>query len=400
MAGGIAGIAISGNIGAAVEANRIRTQIGDGSTLTAGKNAFIESYLSDYTVDAAGNIAVSGASAAVGATIVTLVKNNDVTVDLGASAISAFRSGYSDPKKSLSGAAVNGVYVGANAKETQFIGAAGMAVSGAGVAVNGEVVTVVNNNRVLVDASRAKLNSVRQEARYTGAYYYEKGYYGRIKPEDVEKYFGVRQLYRIGTGRMVEVNDLSELDRTYSETNDGGNISVVANDDTRQMLLAGGLNASATAAAGAAVVTLVSNKKVKADTGDMTAWKDVSVLALNSDEIRQLAVSAGISAGTAVQVGAAVQVLKSRAIANVGKTVTSKNGSIYVSSDNTTDLTKTAGSAPTCWRRTLKATATTRAKTPWAPRARWTPAPATRARTCPTRIMTTTAARAAARIWT
>ena len=71
-------------------------------------------------------------------------------IDIGGSAV-----------KALSGDSVVGIYVGANAKETQFIGAAGAAVSG-GSSFNGTVAVLVNNNTVIADASRATLTSGEQ----------------------------------------------------------------------------------------------------------------------------------------------------------------------------------------------------------------------------------------------
>ena len=68
---------------------------------------------------------------------------------------------------------------------------------------------------------------------------------------------------------------------------------------------------------------MISNKTIEAAAHDMHADGDVNVIADNLDDIATLALSAGASGGsTAVEIGAAVQVLKSRVKANVGSEVT------------------------------------------------------------------------------
>ena len=283
VAGSVAGSAISGNVGAAVESSQIRARIGDNTALTAGRNALIESYFSDYTVDAAGNIAISGTSPAVGATIVTLVKNNEVATELNVSTITANRNNTS-ATKAQSGADVNGVYVGANAKETMFIGAAGIAASGAGVAANGEVVTVVNNNKVTADASKAILKANGSD----------------------------------------------------------GAIGVIANDDTRQMVLAGGVNVSRTNAAGAAVVSLISGKEIQARAHDLEAATDVDVIASNDDKYTMLNVNAGVSGGNTAALGVSIASFESKVNAEVASSVIAKNGSFNLKANNKSDITGVA----------------------------------------------------------
>ena len=136
--------------------------------------------------------------------------------------------------------------------------------------------------------------------------------------------------------------DVNNVEAAMDYLQNAINVSVVANDDTQQMLLAGGINASGTTAAGAAVVTLVSHKDVQAKAHDMTAAKDVNVTANNSDTIRQLAVSAGVSGETAAELGAVITSLESKANAEVASTVTAKNGSFKLNANNTSDITNVA----------------------------------------------------------
>ena len=296
IAGGVTGVAASGNVNVLVEKNIINMNIARGVTATADKSAALESYFSDFTALAAGSIAISGTSPAVGATVLTVVKNNEVKTGLGQSDITAYAVN-GEAVKSLNGTDVQGVYVGANASETQFLGAAGIVGSGS-AAVNGVVDVLVNNNTVIADASQAALKS----------------------------------LDRFG--------HLEEYTKTVTVPV-GGGVAVQATDDTKQALLAGGVTVGLGAGVGASVVTLVSNKTVKALAHDMDATKDISVTADNKDDVLTIAVSAG-GGSVGVQVGAAVQVLKSKAIAEVGSTVNSSNGGLTIASRNNTTLNNAA----------------------------------------------------------
>jgi len=354
LAGSVGGSSITGNADVLVESSRIHTDIEKGVTAKAGKNALLESYLSDFTVGAAGSIALGG-GAAVGATVLTVVKNNDVRTRLGTSSVTG--SG-PDAVKSLSGEDVKGIFVGANAKETQFLGAAGVAVSGS-AAVNGVVDVLVNNNTVLADASRAKLTS--------GAVDTENVPQIQIRIITHDRIFGRSQSRTVNVdaakaqayieSELAKANDqfsisadvfakgqwLSYKDGLRELTTTPGAVTVKATDDTRQIVLAGGVSAASSAGVGASVVTLVSGKTVKALAHDMTATDDIKVIAENRDDITQAAVSVGIAGTAAVQLGAAVQVLGSKAVAEVGSDVISRSGSVNINSQNTTKLINAAG---------------------------------------------------------
>jgi len=121
----------------------------------------------------------------------------------------------------------------------------------------------------------------------------------------------------------------------------GGDISLIARDDTTQLLLAGGVSASFGSGVGAAVVTVVSGKDVRAEAYRASAAGNLSISAENQDEIDQLAISAGISGASAVQIGAAVQVLRSSAKAKaggMGVALTSQAGNFSLTSQNDVDL--------------------------------------------------------------
>ncbi|MBQ8963249.1 MAG: hypothetical protein IJ089_05575 [Clostridia bacterium] len=378
IAGGVTGAAVSGNVNVLVEKNKINTDIASGVTAEAGNNAVLEAYFSDYTVLAAGSIAVSGTSAAVGATALTVVKNNDVRASLGESDITAEAIG-GGTVKSMNGTSVQGVYVGANASETQLLGAAGIS-GGTSASVNGVVDVLVNNNTVVADASQATLRSplngtksvqqktgekwfwsdkkvtVRAEKNKLWGLIWSDPEFITLKVSELVEMLENNDIRRVSfiDGSGIYIYDASEIDRMkldrygylkeYTETITvpvGGNVTVEANDNTKQALLAGGLSISAGAGVGASVVTLVSNKTVRALAYDVEAAKDVTVSADNNDDVTTIAVSAG-GGSVGVQIGAAVQVMKSSVNAEVRHNVNSSYGGLTVATRNNTSLDNAA----------------------------------------------------------
>ena len=350
LAGAGTGMALSGNAVVLVQNNEIKTTLGENTAARAAKNAVLESYYSDFTVAAAGSVAVSGFSSAVGATVATVVKNNDIGTYLNNASVTAESAG--ETVETLSGAKGKGVYVGANAAETQFVGGAGVAVAG-GSAINGVVAVLVNNNRVISDASRAVLSTdptktfewkydrLRVTYNPVGDSYKYTNWFSMSRLEEyLEKLKAgeLRYLRYTLDGKTYTLTKNSDLELKNLKNYHEGSISVKAEDDTKQLLLAGGLSASLGSGAGAAVVTLVSNKDVEAKAHDMNAHKKIAVSANNRDDITQLAISAGLAGGSGVQIGAAVQVLKSKAIANVDGRVTSLNGDFDLKANNDTTL--------------------------------------------------------------
>ena len=281
------GTGVSGNIQVTVGKSQVNNTIDGATRVKAGGNAVFSSGLKDFFVDAAGSIAVSGGSAGVGAAAVTVVKNNTVTTDLGRSYVHA--DGLT-PATKIQGLNVKGIFVGAYAKATQFIAAAGVGV-GSGSGITGVVVTDVSSNTVKAITTDAVLDA-----------------------------------YQEGSGKDSEVR-------------------VKAKDDTKQTLLAGGLNAGATAGVGASVVTLVSGKTVEALSGVAKATKNVDVTAENEDKVTMVAVSAGGAGTAAVEVGAAVQVLKSKVNATLAKEAHAGTGSVTVFANNYTKLVNAAVTA-------------------------------------------------------
>ena len=272
IAGGVQGSGLSGNVVVLAENNDIGVNIAKGVTAEAGGNVLLESYYQDRVIDVAGSIAASMAGTAVGATVSTVIRRNAVKTELAGSSVTA-KNTKNATTKDLAGKDVSGIFVGASAVETQTIGAAGVAVSG-GAAINGVVNVLVNKNQVIADASQAVLSARGEE-----------------KPAQ--------------DGKQTDVSG-------------GGDVSVIAREDTTQLLLAGGVNGSAGAGVGASVVTVVSGKNVQAAAYRAFAAKKLNIAADNRDEIKQLAISVGVSGGVGVQIGAAVQVLKNKVRADAG----------------------------------------------------------------------------------
>ncbi|MBR3018685.1 MAG: hypothetical protein IKH57_16665 [Clostridia bacterium] len=342
--------AVSGNVAVLAESSKIKVLMGKDNNIYAEKSVNVESYLEDTLIDVAGNIAASNSSAAVGVASVTVIKNNEVTTDLGNSIVKA--SAIGNPVRNKSGEDVRGIYIGANAKETQFVGGAGMAASGGSAAVNGVVTVLVNNNKILSDASKAKMTGreLIQHREWTVDTVYTL-FSGMITPvpfyidlkdtvanELYLSYITNGEFYINSAGKYVQITSVDQVTRKVIDQELIGEISVKAKDDTKQLLLAGSVNASSGFGAGAAVVTLVSNKDVQAKAHEIYDAKNINVSADNKDDIKQLAVSVGVSGGTGVQIGAAVQVLKSKAVAEVDGNITNKEGDFNLTANNDATL--------------------------------------------------------------
>ena len=279
--------AVSGNIQATVGKSVVENKVADKIAVKADGSVAFESDLNDFFVNALGSIAVSGGAAGVGAAVTTVVKNNTVNTDLGASKVYA---GGKDEVTLQNGKKLKGIQVSANAKETQFIAGAGVGV-GSAAGITGIVVTDVTSNTVKTDTTKAILDAYKNAGS--------------------------------------------------NETN----VNVNAADDTRQILLAGGVNVGATAGIGASVVTLVSGKTVSAESGTAKAVNDVNVTADNKDHVTMLAISAGGAGTVAVEVGAAIQVLRSAVKAQLSTEAYSHKGNVNVLANNKTDLFNSAVTA-------------------------------------------------------
>ena len=279
--------AVSGNIQATVGKSVVENKVADKIAVKADGSVAFESDLNDFFVNALGSIAVSGGAAGVGAAILTVVKKNTVETGLGASKV--YAGGKTDVTLK-NGETLKGIQVSANAKETQFIAGAGVGVA-SNAGITGVVVTDVTSNTVKADTTKAILDAYKNA----------------------------------GTNAT--------------------NVNVTANDDTRQILLAGGVNVGATAGIGASVVTLVSGKTVSAESGTAKAVKDVNVTADNKDHVTMLAISAGGAGTVAVEVGAAIQVLRSAVKAQLSTEAYSHKGNVNVLANNKTDLFNSAVTA-------------------------------------------------------
>ena len=369
--GSIVGKAVTGTFQVSVGGSEVKNEIGETLLDAKGKPVLDEngneknnkalnieakngdvSFKTTYDetlVTAAGSIAMANQDKAMGATIVTVVKNNKIFTNLGRSKVTSFGN--------------KGVDVIADAKETQFVGAAGIVLSG-DTSLNGTVAVLVNNNKVKADASQADIEakgSPEEKAVvpiYDRLYelydngtdrYYRDPVTGKIS---LVKYLPItlakaqelqgkgKDIYHYNGSSYIKIGSSQPLtEEKVTKPAKNGVINIKAIDDTKQVLLAGGLSFGLGSAYGATVTTLVSNKKVEAKGGSLHAYKDVNVSATNKDDIIELAVNVGVSGGgNAAQIGAAVQVLKSNAIASVAGKVISDTGSVNLKSMNDTHL--------------------------------------------------------------
>ena len=242
----------------------------------------VKAELSDLTLHSAQNINVASKlvdhTYAIAGTIAA-----GGTAGVGVSAVTVVKkNAVTTDLKNVNADAEGEINVTANAKDTTIVGAAGIAAGGA-AGVTGSAATLVNSNTVRTDTSTSTLRSSERP------------------------------------------------------------ISVDAVDDSVIRMLAGGVNASGTAAVGASAVTMISDKSVDTLIGKaIGVWMDVNVHARadNTDDLQLLAVSAGGAGVAAVEIGAAVQILKSRVHARAMDNIQA-NG-IDIIANNRTKLVNSA----------------------------------------------------------
>ncbi len=272
------GAAVSGNLPIVVGLNTVKTTLNK-VAVEAGGSAAIDSHLKDRAYAIAGTIAASNAGNAMGATAMVVVKENTVKTDLGESSVTA--GGAKTVKLATTGKDYSGVYVDAKVRQTLIAGAAGVAAGGAkGITAN--IVTVVSGNGVGTDASKAALKA------------------------------------------------------------DSGDVTVNAQNDSKQTVFAGGLSIGKSMGIGASVIVNVARNDVKALAHDMDAAGDVNVTADNDDKSILLNVNVGASGGNTAELGVTVTSLESKANAEVASKVTSKEGSFSLKANNTSNITNVA----------------------------------------------------------
>ncbi|MBR3018102.1 MAG: hypothetical protein IKH57_13680 [Clostridia bacterium] len=345
---GASGMAVGGAFNVNVLNREAIVEMGNGSTVTAGGNAAIQAAGKDTKILAGLSAAGGVTGAAVGVTSLTVVKNNEVMADLGNSTVTATAAG--STIKNKSGEDVEGIYVGANAKETQFVGGAGN---------NGVVTVMVNNNKVIADASGAVLTSIAEEKakqrQWTVDTIYIKmdqwayfsvlsGLKGTTASDgDLSGITGTSYYYLDQNGNYALIGNIDDVTKEVDAAGEnGGSVSVKASDDTYQFLLAGGLGVNVGAGEGASMVTLVSNKDVEALGRSISADKDVNVIADNRDKVHGIVASTGASDTSAINFGAAIQVLKSKIIAHADGDVISEAGNFNLAANNTAKLNNVA----------------------------------------------------------
>ena len=288
MGGSVEGLNINGNLVLQKEANKVSTVLGGesaGTTVRAGRNAEIYSRYDDDTKAAAGSVSLANMSAAVGVSDITLIKENAVSTVLGKSRVSAGASSDDAMAELPDGRKVRGIYVGADVSEKQLLVGAGVSLSGS-AGVTATSANVKSENIVLADASAAAL--------------------------------------------------------TTSENAGTGNITVNASDKSKRSLYAGGVNFGLAAGIGATALVVSSENDVKALVKDADASGDLDIGADNEEDLTLLNISGGGSPEAAVEIGATVISLNSRANALTGSGSLLHGSTIHLKATNTTDMTNIA----------------------------------------------------------
>ena len=290
VAAASSGNGISGNLPVLVSRNKVKTTLGS-VTVKAGGEAAFASRLDDVTKAIAGSLGLSWSSNAAAATAMFVNKENEVTTDMGTSTVTAAGSSGALAKKVPGGEAFTGIYVGAKVVDDILAVAAGIAAAG-NKGLTGNLLWSSNKNVVKADASQASLSALAKNA----------------------------------SGKAVG----------------GGSVTVNAANDSKQIIFAGGLNAAKSVAAGASIAVLTAAKEVTAKAHNAKAWQDVNVAASNTDNVFEMALSAGGSGKAAVEIGIAYQSLKSRVNAVVASEIEANRGSFNLKSVNDVNLDNTA----------------------------------------------------------
>ena len=358
-AGSVCSITFDGNVVWQKEKNRIGVSVengymADGITADAGKNAVFDSRFSHETLAAAGSIALANMSAAIGATILTVDKDNRVTTDLGSSTVTARNNGSEANGLSINGNKVSGIYIGANAEEKEKLAAGGVSLSGS-AGITGTALTYNSMNKVKVNTSQASLNALTKgpgttekvfrsgtvlrlyddNGNFAGRMYYTNS--GLIEKD---------AKYQLSKGRRLEVQFpgseeyylVTSMDDLYQkEIPEGASVTVEATDNSKELMLAGGVNFGLSAGVGANIVIRLQENEVEAKVKDIAASKKVAVKAESTDTLTQLNVNVGAGKG-AVEIGLTINDMNSKVNTDVKGNITSYGDEVSLDAGNDTTV--------------------------------------------------------------
>ncbi|MGL5174709.1 MAG: hypothetical protein ACRC75_12720, partial [Olsenella sp.] len=304
-ASGGSNTAVSGTIPVIVSLNRVLALIGTyvddpadtseaktlldatGTSLvsTHGSVGVISDYKSDLYA-AAGAISGSG-SAAVGATILTIVVENDVHALVGTGAYLAAGGGGTGIEVPGQSSKRKDVSIAAHSSETYLAAAISGAAAG-NVAVAGVVNTVIFGNRVRAVA------------------------YG---------------------GSKIDAN-----------TDDAeGDLLISASSDSKAYVIGGSLGGAGSVAVGATVLTFVYEKDVLAEADAAITARNIDVHASSTDDVYVVGVSASASGSVAVSAGSAVLFFQDTVTSRLAGGPIHASGNVDVSSYNNSKLVDAVG---------------------------------------------------------
>ena len=290
--------ALAGTVPVVISQSKITTEIGDDSVVFAGDSIAIASDAQIGIYNAAGNMAIGGGSVGVGATVSTVVVQNQICTTIGDNvtlrAGAVGNGGVRLPNRSEKR---RGVILSANA-DTQVLMASVSGAAGIGTAgVSGVVNTLVLKNTVKATVGE---NGV-----------IEAGY----SEEEAEEASG-----------------------------DDAEAAIESSDETDIYNLAGGISVGGSAGVGATVVTVVYDKSMEASVGaggTLHASGSVRAAAESTDDVYLLALSFAGSGTAGVSVGASALAFENDLLATLGGTVTA-GGNVDVTARSSTDLLNVA----------------------------------------------------------
>ncbi|MGN0184806.1 MAG: beta strand repeat-containing protein, partial [Aristaeellaceae bacterium] len=290
------GSAIAGTIPVVISQSKIITEIGDNSVVSAGDSIAIASDAQLGLYNAAGNMAIGGGTVGVGATVSTMVVQNEVLTTIGNNVtLRASAVGHGGVRLPNRSDKRRGVILSANA-DTQLLMASVSGAAGIGTAgVCGVVNTLVIKNTVKVT---------------------------------------------VGENGVIEAG-FSEED-SQEASGDDAEAAIESSDETHIYNLAGGISVGGSAGVGTTVVTMVYDKTLEASVGvggSIRASGSIQAAAESSDDVYLLALSfaGGGTAGVGVGVGASALAFENDLLASLGGSVTAK-GNVDVTAKSSTDL--------------------------------------------------------------
>lgn len=288
---------VSGTIPVIISGNTGRIDIGQGAELVSGKAMDINAHYSARIYGVAGSLAASTGTAAVGATVQTVVLKNTIETLLRKDSRLTAGSGVSSQDR-------KGLYIGADADETAVFVAIGGAGAGT-AAVSGAV-----NTLVITDTVRTNVES--SVIRQTAADQLTVEAAGNTHAVNVSGGLGIAGTAAVGASVVTQVLDKTvETIVSNSKLSSKGDMALQtrAEDDLELIAVSAGIAGTAAVETGAVVNIYENNVNTAVSGSELLTENSLSVTADKAVNADTTAVAVAGSGTAAVSPVAAVTVL-------------------------------------------------------------------------------------------